>query len=206
MAKKKFDKLKVIEAFAVTIAQSIIGGERTRPNHPDGDLFHQDVGLFSEVKCSGDSGGAIIVREQIKRHTHPHTGRTRHYVFVFYKNCGMNRGRWQCLTFRRGRTPKFLEKFLAENTRIICIVDSRVVLALYKERCKSDERTYIMQSGTVKTYLKMRPKVFVPFVRNVSSLAKLGLNPESYRVEREPRLIWFGQHQIRAMVLRVTLA
>jgi len=205
MVKKKFDKLKVIESFAITVAQNIVGGERTRPNHPDGDLFHPETGLFSEVKCAGDSGGAIIVRSQIKRHTHPRRGKTREYILVFYRNCGMDRGKKRCLTFRRGRTPELLEKFLAENTREICIIDSRVILALYKKRRQKDERTYMMQRGP-KTYLKMRPNVFVPFYRDVSFLTELGLESKDYRVERSPELVRFSQYKIRVMVLWITLA
>jgi hypothetical protein len=205
MAEKKFDKLKVIESFAVTIAQSVIGGERTRPNHPDGDLFHPETGLFSEVKGAGDSCGAIIVKSQIKRHTHSRLGKTREYVFVFYRNCGIDEGKRKCLTFRRGRTPELLEKFLAENTKEICIVDSRVILALYKKRRRQDERTYMMQRG-LKTYLKMRPNIFKSLFQDICSLAELGLNPESYHVERSFELIQFGPHQIRATILRITLA
>ena len=131
MAKKKFDKLKVIELFACSVAQSIWGGVLTALNCRDGDLYDEKRGAFAEVKGAGDSQGAIIRKSQLKLHVKGLEHHNCEYVFVYYKNKGRHKGKYRSLTFLVGKTKSLLENFLTERTYEIYIVDATVVNVVY---------------------------------------------------------------------------
>lgn len=182
------EKLQIIEKFSVRMAQALVGGSVTEPNHPDGDLYHSD-GTFSEVKGAGDSSGAIIRKLQLMRHA---KGPTRDYVLVFKSNRTWKNGRWAYSTCRNGRTRQQLEKICLESITNIVIVPTLGMLTLYRNMKRREERTYQFKAGP-KTYVKMRMGCFDRLVLS------------GYTVSSGIQSIQIGFQTVSVSVTRVTL-
>ena len=149
------EQLRIIEQWTVRFVQCHLGGTITPPNHPHGDLRHED-GTYSEVKSAGLSAGAIIRRKQLRQHM---VGPTRNYVLVFRQNRIRKDGQWHYTTLRH-RTQETLERHLLETVTEVCIVDKTGIDLLYRKlRRKKKEQTYHFQSG-LKSYVKMGPGDF----------------------------------------------
>ncbi|MEK9157943.1 MAG: hypothetical protein AAB638_02030 [Patescibacteria group bacterium] len=177
------EKLKVIENFSVRLAQALVGGTVTEPNHPYGDLIHSD-GTFSEVKAAGVSSGAIIRREQLRRHS---KGPTRDYILVFKSNRVWENGRWLYLTCRNGRSRQQLERICLESVVQIMIVPTAGMATLYKNMKRRAERTYHFKAGP-KTYVKMRVGCFNRLILS------------GYTVSSNTQLIKLGSERVSVSV------
>lgn len=184
------EKLQIIENFSVRFAQSIIGGTKTPPNDPYGDLCHED-GTYSEVKGSGNSSGAIIRRKQLNRHC---TGPTQNYVIVFRENRFLKDGQWCYPTLQKARTPKTLEKYLLETVREVYVVDKMAVKKLYLKlrRRPGREKEHQFRTGP-KIYIKMRPSDFIGAV-----LFGYAHSSELRMVQFESQTVRFGLNRIVA--------
>jgi len=149
------EKMQIIERWTVRFAQCFVGGTVTSPNHPYGDLRHED-GSYSEVKSAGESSGAIIRRKQLQTHC---AGPTRNYVLVYRDNRVRKDGGWDYPTLRHGTSQKALEKHLLATVSEVCIVDKTGIKILYK-KMRRREKTYHFQAGP-KGYVKMRRTDFL---------------------------------------------
>lgn len=196
-------QLYFIESFMCEVAQSIWGGEKTGPNDRDGDLYDSARGAYAEVKASCQSGGAIIRKSQLDRHCKGLEHLDRDYVLGFYRNKGKDaQGKFRSLTCRVGKTRRLLEDFLVERTDEIYIVHISVVSALYQRLRGREEREWHMKEGP-RRGLKMRANRFRPFIDDVQRLAKIGLDPSDYIVERTPETARFGKRRIPVTVSRI---
>lgn len=202
MAKKKFDKLKAIERVARDVAQSIWGGAQTVLNSRYGDLWDQDRYAFAEVKGAGDSQGAIIRKSQLDFHRENLSGYECEYVFVYYKNKGLHRGKRRSLTFLAGTTETRLQNFLVGRIYEIYIVDVSVVSAIYEACREKGERSWRMKEG-LRTGLKLRACRLLPYVRDVQRLVEIYLNPPEYVVSQQSESVRFGDREIPVTVFRI---
>jgi hypothetical protein len=159
MSLSRSERLQVIEKLAVQIAQQIIGGVITGPNHPDGDLCHSD-GYFTEVKSANSTSGAIIRKKQLRKHCR---SKTRNYVLVFHSNRSWSNGRWYYTTLRKCQTAPQAQKYLVENITEVYIIGVGAMRLLYQRLRRRGERTHYFKSGP-KTYIKLRSSDFFPLL------------------------------------------
>lgn len=202
MAKKKLDKLRVIELFARDVAQSIWGGIQTAINSKYGDLYDEEGYVFAEVKGAGDSQGVIVRKSQLELHMEGLGHCRREYVLVYYKNVGKHKDKRRSLTSIVGTTKARLQNFLAERTREMYIVDVRVVNAIYQVWKAKDERNWNMKEG-LRTGLKLRACRFLPYVQDVQRLSELQLDPVEYVASQQQESAHFGDREIPVTVFRI---
>ncbi len=179
MLLSRSEQLKIIEKFAIRVAQGIVGGTITGTNHPDGDLFHTD-GFFSEVKSCNTNSGAIIRKKQLRHHCR---GKTRNYILVFHTNRYWENGRWHYVTLKRCRTPKTAEQYLVENINEVVIIGTGAMRELYRKLRRRSERTHYFQSGP-KTYIKVRSCDFFPAL-----VKEYGLSTRHYFIKLDSRAV-----------------
>lgn len=195
-------RLRVIEEFARTVAQKVLGGKITLPNDPRGDLYHSDTNSFSEVKAANRSGGALIRELQLVAH-HEDEKFGREYAFVFYINREWTGGRYRYLTMRSGRTRALLQEFLSRQVREIHVLDISIVWAFYlthPERMKEHE----FKEG-YRRYFKMYPAEIQRFADDIRRLSELGLDSDLYESACQRKIVRLGDHRIPLKVQQIVL-
>jgi hypothetical protein len=195
--------LAVIEKFGVEIAQSVVGGEITRPNDPNGDLYHDGQNAYFEVKASGTSSGAIIVKDQLERHLDNLERQEQYYVFVFYLNRVWQNGRFLYTTLRNAKTRLALENFLVKNLREIQIVHVEVIDSIFRYQSKLGRvRTYVMKRGP-KTYVKIRGEEVRSLAVGDTELGKFGFDPGKFSVSNGRKTIRFKGFRRKISFLKI---
>ena len=198
------ESLKEVELFAVKVAQSLVEGEITRPNHPQGDLYNADVNCFYEVKGSQLSAGPIICEEQLARHHEDLERSDQRYVFVMYEGRVWKDGRYQYLTVRMGRRGQnVLRRFLASRIRKVYVLHVSVVMGIYEfHRQRGDIQEYMMQRG-LKRYVKIPDTDLRSLGKDRELLRRFSLEPLEYIADERLELGAFRNFRLQVPVVRV---